>query len=159
MAQPPPYDAQYPPVASAPAYPPPQQQYPPPQGQYPPPQGQYPPPQGQYPPPQQQQYPPPGPYAGAPPPQTMIIQHPPVQVINPVVFSRHPVQMTCPGCHQVVQSRVSYEIGTGTWVIAGVIGLATGCMCCFLACLIDACKDAIHACPSCHAILGRKDCM
>ncbi|XP_063679340.1 lipopolysaccharide-induced tumor necrosis factor-alpha factor homolog isoform X1 [Bolinopsis microptera] len=105
---------------------------PPPPGDYPP-QGQpaYPPPQQAYPP----QYPP--------------QQAPGVVVVQNIHYDRYPVQVNCPNCRQLVQSRVDYETGTGTWLI--------GCFICICAFCIDACKDAVHVCPSCAHILGRKN--
>lgn len=99
--------------------------------------GAPPPPPGDYPPPGQPGYP--------PPPQ----QAPVAVVVQSVHYDRYPVQVTCPNCRQLVQSRVDYEIGTGTWLI--------GCFICVCAFCIDACKDAVHVCPSCAHILGRKN--
>lgn len=92
---------------------------------YPPPQGGYPPPQGGYPP-----------------------QQPPMVVVQNVVFDRHPVQITCSNCHQLVQTNIVYEVGLGTWLI--------GCFVCICAFCVDACKDAVHMCPNCQQVLGKK---
>ncbi|KAL5260173.1 hypothetical protein ACHWQZ_G010325 [Mnemiopsis leidyi] len=107
-------------------------------GNYPPPPGAgqpaYPPPPAGY--PDQPQYPPQG-----QPPVAVVVQN--------IHYDRYPVQVTCPNCRQLVQSRVDYEVGTGTWLI--------GCFICICAFCIDACKDAVHICPSCAHVLGRKN--
>ncbi|XP_063683552.1 cell death-inducing p53-target protein 1 homolog [Bolinopsis microptera] len=168
------------PAYSQPGYPPigqdpPPPQYPPagpPPAQYPPagpPPAQYPPagpPPAQYPPagPPPAQYPP----AGPPPAQYPPAGYPPqpqpptVVVVNAgshsVRFSNNPMNMTCPNCHSQILTSVTYENGTMTWVICLVLFFFTA-ICCFIPFLVDGCKDAIHSCPSCNRMLGRKNGM
>lgn len=61
---------------------------------------------------------------------------------------RYPTLMQCPLCHQFITTTVYFEIGVGTILI----GCFTGFWCVLC---IDACKDALHKCPSCHAHLGK----
>ena len=53
----------------------------------------------------------------------MIVQ--PVFVQN-IRYERYPVTLVCPGCHNTVQSRLSYEMGQGSWLIAIILLFFTG---------------------------------
>jgi len=103
-----------------------------------PPAGQYPPP-GQYPP------------AGAPAPVVVV-------AAQPVHFGRYPVNMTCNNCHAQIQTAVNYQTGLLTWILVAVLFFTTG-FCCWIPFLIDACKDAVHTCPSCRAFIGKKEAL
>ena len=118
------------------AYPAQQQAYPAQQGAYPAQQGAYPVQQGANPPPQQ----------------------PVMVVVANNVFSKMPQTMNCSNCHAAIQTSVSYETGTLTWIICVILFFFTG-FCCFIPFLIEGCKDAIHSCPACNAVIGRKNAM
>ena len=99
-------------------------------------QGDYPPQQVAYPPPQQ-----------------------PVMVVDPnYVYSRFPQNMNCSNCHAAIQTSVSYEAGTLTWVICASLFCITA-VCCYIPFLIDECKDAVHSCPECYTFIGRNSAM
>jgi len=131
-------------------YPPPQQGYPP-QG-YPPPQQGFPqqgyPPQGY--PPQQQGFP----QQGYPPNPTVIQT---TTVVSYAKFGSQPVQHTCQYCGATGITNVTHEAGLGTWLIAGAICFF-GCWlgCCLIPFSINDCKDAVHSCPACHKVVGKK---
>ena len=84
----------------------------------------------------------------------------PVVVVaaQPAYFGRYPVNMTCNNCHAQIQTAVSYETGTLTWIICIALFFFTG-FCCFIPFLIDACKDAVHHCPACKSFVGRRDAL
>ena len=50
---------------------------------------------------------------------------------------------------------MDYETGALVWILCIVLFFFTG-FCCFIPFLIDACKDAVHKCPSCKHVIGRK---
>ncbi|KAG5675422.1 hypothetical protein PVAND_005328 [Polypedilum vanderplanki] len=62
-------------------------------------------------------------------------------------------RLTCPSCHAVINSRVEHEASTKTHIIALVLCLLTGCLCCIPYC-VDSCKNANHYCPNCQSFLG-----
>ncbi|XP_052105361.1 LITAF domain-containing protein-like [Mytilus californianus] len=71
-------------------------------------------------------------------------------------FREAPVRTHCQSCGADILTSTHYETGTMTWVVAGVmciIGLWIGC--CLIPFILDACKDVIHTCPSCHKMVGR----
>ncbi|KAL5260175.1 hypothetical protein ACHWQZ_G010327 [Mnemiopsis leidyi] len=72
------------------------------------------------------------------------------------VIGREPIQLTCPQCQQVIKSKVRHEVGVGTWFIAAAIAFVTGCLCCWIACVTNACKDVVHTCPSCKYVICRR---
>ena len=88
------------------------------------------------------------------PPQAQAPVMPLVVATQPVQFGRYSIAMTCPNCRAQIQTAVDYEAGSKTWLWCFVLFLITG-VCCFLAFLIDSCKDAVHRCPSCQTIVGR----
>ncbi|XP_063727781.1 lipopolysaccharide-induced tumor necrosis factor-alpha factor homolog [Symsagittifera roscoffensis] len=69
----------------------------------------------------------------------------------------NPATIQCPHCRATVTTSVNYEIGMGTWLIAGVILLlGFWCGCCLIPLCIDGCKDAVHSCPNCNAYIAKK---
>eukprot|EP00116_Pleurobrachia_bachei_P013060 sb/3473322/ len=121
-------------------------------GQYPPPQGgaAYPPPQGGAAP-----YPPQG-AAPYPPPQaattvvtTAVVQAP---------MGRYPCQTTCRFCKENVMTNVEYVAGAFCWILVVGLCLIPGMIIgfCLIPLCIDGCKDAVHHCPKCNAVLYRK---
>ena len=144
---PPPYGYEQAPGAPPSSHPPPAA-YPPP-ATYPPPAAY--PPAAAYPPPAT--YPP---AAAYPPPQAQAPVMPVVVAAQPAQFGRYSIAMTCPNCRAQIQTAVDYEAGSLTWLWCFVLFLFTG-VCCFLAFLIDSCKDAVHRCPSCQTIVGRAE--
>ncbi|KAK3090978.1 hypothetical protein FSP39_016178 [Pinctada imbricata] len=106
-------------------------------------------------------YPPPG-QGYAPPPQgypaqghqtTVVMAQP---VVAGMMFREAPVAMQCPYCSASITTSTTYETGTMTWVIAGILllfGLWLGC--CLIPFCVDGCKDVIHRCPSCNQVVGK----
>lgn len=66
---------------------------------------------------------------------------------------RHSTSVVCPSCRQNVLTRVSHEAGLLTFC-------ASGALCFFffplfwLPCCVPGCKDAVHYCPNCGAVVG-----
>ncbi|PNW80629.1 hypothetical protein CHLRE_07g325650v5 [Chlamydomonas reinhardtii] len=150
----------YPPGAypqGYPGYPPPA-----PPGSYAPAQGPYAPPGPPY-GPSGYLYPAPGqpvmaahvPY----PPGTMMmvaVTAPAGPVSLPSYWPPYPIEVTCPGCREKVQSVAIRAPGLGTWLIAGGICLVgCGFGCCLIPFCVDSCKDCTHSCPKCNRFLGQ----
>jgi lipopolysaccharide-induced tumor necrosis factor-alpha factor len=92
---------------------------------------------------------PPNPYASGQPAQNV------VYVADTCHFGPRPAQLSCPHCHQQIQTRVEYASGLLAWLICGgcvLFGCVLGC--CLIPFCVDDCKDAEHYCPSCRAYLG-----
>lgn len=84
------------------------------------------------------------------PPQTIIVQ--------PYAWGRAPVPVNCTSCNQPITTELEYETGTVTWLACLGISMAgLWCGCCLAPFYLDSCKDAIHKCPQCKAVIGRKD--
>ncbi|XP_030068682.1 lipopolysaccharide-induced tumor necrosis factor-alpha factor homolog [Microcaecilia unicolor] len=90
----------------------------------------------------------PVPVANAVTVQTVFVQ-------QPVSFYDRPVQMTCPSCHEMIVTHLSYNAGALTWLSCGglcILGCAFGC--CLIPFCVDALQDVDHYCPNCKALLG-----
>lgn len=123
--------------------------YPPPEGQYPPPTQGYPAP----PPGQQPGYAPPP--AGYPPPQgqtTVVAQ--PVAVVAVPCIRESPVRVSCPSCRADVMTATTFETGTMTWLLVGILCIIGCWPCCLIPFCVDGCKDVIHTCPNCQTQVG-----
>jgi len=159
---PPPYDMKQGFGQPQPGFGQPQQGYmpPPPQHGYmppppPPQQGFAPPPQGQ----------PPGgynPQGYFVPQQTVIVQQTTtaaaggaaVVPVGPVMCGSTPMSMACPHCRASIVTTTHYEVGGMTWLMCMLLFIFTGC-CFWIAFIIDDCKDVVHTCPNCRAVVGR----
>lgn len=90
----------------------------------------------------------------------MFVVHPqPTVVIQPLggFLGHNPQPMQCPTCRQQIVSTVRYEIGIMTLLIAFLIFIFGGILCCFLIPFcVPGCQDAVHTCPACHAPLGQR---
>ena len=79
-------------------------------------------------------------------------------VYNPTQFyqitSREPQLALCPYCHKYVQTRVAYEVGTGTLISSGFLACIGALACFWVPCCIKDFKDAVHYCPSCNNRVG-----
>lgn len=136
---------------SQPAYPSPSEgQYPPPSQGYPAPQGGYAPPPGQQP----GYAPPPGPPAGYPPPQGVTVVAQPVAVVACQSMRECPVRVSCPSCRADVMTATTFETGTMTWLLVGILCIIGCWPCCLIPFCVEGCKDVIHTCPNCQAQVG-----
>ena len=64
------------------------------------------------------------------------------------------MQMRCPHCQVDMITTVRYEPGMLTWISMGIMFLLGFLICCWIPLLIDALKDVVHSCPSCHYKCG-----
>lgn len=122
-------------------------------GQQPPPPASYNPSQPGYPPPQTGAYPQAQPGYSAQG-TTVVVAAPPVFAVQ--IFREQPVRMKCPHCSSDIVTSITYETGTLTWVICGVLilfGLWLGC--CLIPFCINGCKDCVHHCPNCRQMVGK----
>ncbi|CAF0963756.1 unnamed protein product [Rotaria sp. Silwood1] len=95
---------------------------------------------------------------GIPPPIPVYAQT--TTIIRPygTLLGHYPQQIQCPSCQQQVVTRVNYEPGGGTWLIALLICLFGGFLgCCLIPFCVPACQDAVHICPLCNAHIGRRN--
>jgi lipopolysaccharide-induced tumor necrosis factor-alpha factor len=95
----------------------------------------------------------------SPPPIPVYAQ---TTVMYPVVaapfLSRCPSSLQCPQCRQQVVTVVQYESGAGTWLIALLICLFGGIFgCCLIPFCASSCQDAVHTCPACRSLIGRRN--
>ena len=67
-------------------------------------------------------------------------------------FGVTPASCNCPNCHQNVVTRTEYEVGLFAWLIAGIIFICAGFICClcFIPFCVDSMKDVRHVCPNCN---------
>jgi lipopolysaccharide-induced tumor necrosis factor-alpha factor len=104
------------------------------------------------------QPPPPGLIYTQPPPSVMMYPPTPM-VVQPLGgFLGHNSQtIQCPSCRQQVVTQVQYEAGTATWLIAFLICFFGGVIgCCLIPFCVPSCQDAVHTCPACHNLIGRR---
>ena len=81
-------------------------------------------------------------------------------IVTPMVsfLGRHPQGMQCPNCRQQIITMVNYEVGGGAWLFAFLICIFGGIFgCCLIPFCVSSCQDAVHACPSCRAYIGRRN--
>jgi len=62
--------------------------------------------------------------------------------------------MTCPNCHQSIQTETHYQIGLLVWLSAAFLFFFFLCCTC-LPFFIPSLKDVEHVCPQCRSTLGR----
>jgi len=89
-------------------------------------------------------------------PQVVTTQ--PVMVSNRNLYGQNPVQQICQFCQANIVTNVSHEMGGGSWLICLGLCFFTGCCCC-LPCCINGLQDAVHQCPNCKKVVGRKNLM
>ena len=96
----------------------------------------------------------------APPPPPVITYAPTATYIQPLggFLSHAPQALQCPTCRQQIITVVRYEPGGGTWLIALIIFLFGGFLgCCLIPFCVTSMQDAVHTCPSCRALIGRRN--
>jgi len=89
-------------------------------------------------------------------PQVVTTQ--PIIVQNRAIYGQTPLQQICQFCQANVVTNVSHEMGGGSWLICLGLLFFTGCCCC-LPCCITGLQDAVHQCPNCKRVVGRKNLM
>merc|ERR1712167_450876 len=132
---------------------------PPPAAPPPPPGGPPPPPAAA--PPGQYAPAPPGQYAPAAPAMMAVAAGgtPDAPMANtapgfPNKFGQMPRKITCHFCNQVGITRLTYEVGTFTYVsCGGLIIFGFVCGCCLIPFCVDQAKDAHHHCQHCGNVV------
>ena len=73
---------------------------------------------------------------------------------TPNMAGTSPVPMICPFCKQQIVTSVEKSCNCITCFLCWVSGY---CFCCYQLCMGKevGCCDALHRCPSCHAVIGQ----
>eukprot|EP00050_Salpingoeca_kvevrii_P006439 m.289388 g.289388 ORF g.289388 m.289388 type:complete len:156 (+) comp12126_c0_seq1:296-763(+) len=77
-------------------------------------------------------------------------------VYNIVRWDRQPMMHVCQFCGFQGPTVVEFETSGGTHLIAGGICLLGCWLCCCFPYFMEDCKDAVHLCAQCRAIVGRR---
>merc|ERR1712228_76727 len=82
-------------------------------------------------------------------PQVVLVQQQ-QQLATPGKFKAVSCLAQCPSCQKVVQTRLSYTSGLGSWLVCGGF-ICAGCFCgcCFIPFCMQSMKDVNHHCPDC----------
>ena len=106
--------------------------------------------------------------AGMPPPQPMpgvpqpvVYAQPPVPApmpapVQPLHLGPGSVMCVCPACHATITTTTVYEAGGLCWLVClllCIFGFVLGC--CLIPFCINDCKDVVHKCPNCNALIGK----
>jgi lipopolysaccharide-induced tumor necrosis factor-alpha factor len=87
--------------------------------------------------------------------QTVVVTTvPTITVTHAVAMGTVPVQTTCPNCHASIVTTVMYQVGGLTWLIFAILCFVGCWICAFIPFCVDDCKDAVHSCPNCQAVIG-----
>lgn len=72
------------------------------------------------------------------------------------VYGDMPVKARCPNCKIVVNTYIERQIGMSTWMVS--LALTVFCLvpCNYYPFCMAQCQDAVHHCPKCTLILGKK---
>jgi len=113
----------------------------------------------------------PVPYQAAPAPQPVAYAQPAQVVVQPVVAAPAPVASSivqpislgassvmcvCPSCRATVTTTTVYEAGGLCWLICfGCLFFGLWLGCCLIPFCINECKDVVHKCPNCNALIGK----
>ncbi|XP_077869295.1 LITAF domain-containing protein-like [Saccoglossus kowalevskii] len=76
-------------------------------------------------------------------------------VVHVVSYREGPVRVQCGQCNEEVVSTVSYKQGILTWLLCFLMCLFGCWLCCWIPFCVHGCKDIVHTCPKCGAILGK----
>lgn len=91
-------------------------------------------------------------YAPAPAPMPAPMPAP----VQPLHLGPSSTMCVCPACHATITTTTVYEAGGLCWLIClllCVFGFVLGC--CLIPFCINECKDVVHKCPNCNALIGK----
>jgi len=80
----------------------------------------------------------------------------PVVPIQPITLGASSVMCVCPSCHATITTTIIYEAGGLCWLLCiglFIFGFCLGC--CLIPFCINDCKDVVHKCPNCNAMIGK----
>ncbi|ULT80363.1 hypothetical protein L5515_016619 [Caenorhabditis briggsae] len=66
----------------------------------------------------------------------------------------HATKLQCPYCRTDVVTRTKSVYGLLTWIFFAALFLFGCWCCCFVPFCLRSCKDIIHTCPNCRAMIG-----
>lgn len=69
-------------------------------------------------------------------------------------FADYPTKICCPRCNQIGMTNMIFEAGTATWLWCVLLFPFAGAGLCCLC--FNSCKDKIHLCTRCGAVVGNK---
>ena len=88
-------------------------------------------------------------------PSPIVAQPSEVEISPATAFQRQQQQVLCKSCQQMVTTQTEHRISGGTWSMCCVIFFVGGFLCSFAPFLMKSCKDVVHRCPTCGAVIGR----
>lgn len=78
----------------------------------------------------------------------------PVMVTPLTAIGREETTVDCPRCQQAVKTRIERHPGQRATIWSVVICLCVGCLCAWIPCVMDDCKDVEHYCSQCNLALA-----
>ncbi|KAF4552430.1 Hypothetical protein D9617_10g074120 [Elsinoe fawcettii] len=78
----------------------------------------------------------------------------PVMVTPLTAIGRAETTVDCPRCQQAVKTRIERHVGQRATIWSVVICLCVGCLCAWIPCVMDDCKDVEHYCSQCNLALA-----
>jgi len=81
---------------------------------------------------------------------------PAVVPVQPISLGSSSVMCVCPSCHATITTTTIYEAGALCWLLCFGLFLFGFCLgCCLIPFCINDCKDVVHKCPNCNALIGK----
>ncbi|PNS20635.1 hypothetical protein CAC42_362 [Sphaceloma murrayae] len=78
----------------------------------------------------------------------------PIMVTPLTAIGRAETTVDCPRCRQAVKTRIERHVGQRATIWSIVICLCVGCLCAWIPCVMDDCKDVEHYCAQCNLALA-----
>ncbi|KAG8623818.1 hypothetical protein KVT40_008794 [Elsinoe batatas] len=78
----------------------------------------------------------------------------PTMVTPLTAIGRTETTVDCPRCQQAVKTRIERHVGQRATIWSVVICLCVGCLCAWIPCVMDDCKDVEHYCSQCNLALA-----
>jgi len=65
-----------------------------------------------------------------------------------------PANVDCPNCQGPHMTTVTKEAGNQAMVWSAICCICLGCLCAWIPCVMDSCKDTLHTCSNCKRLLA-----
>jgi len=89
-------------------------------------------------------------------PAPVAVAQPVPAVVQPLSLGASSVMCVCPACHATITTTTIYEAGGLCWLLCILLFLFGFCLgCCLIPFCINDCKDVVHKCPNCNALIGK----